>query len=180
MFTLPLFPLPMCLMPDGLAELRIFEPRYQRLVKEATQNGIGFGVSPYDAQSHQLFDVGCTAQIVDFKRREDGLLGIIIKGQQRFRLVSFSVEADGLKRGNVELLPHWPEHPVHTSDEHHLAELLTPLLSGAYRDSPKPQSLTWICERWLEILPINLQTKQQLMCQNDAHMTQQLLQQLLR
>ncbi|MCH1920997.1 LON peptidase substrate-binding domain-containing protein [Shewanella sp. A3A] len=179
MLTIPLFPLPICLMPEGLAELRIFEPRYQRLVVEASQNGIGFGVSPYDSNSQQLFDVGCIARIVDFKHRDDGLLGILIKGQQRFRLSSFTVEHDGLKRGNVELLPSWPEHAIHTRTEHQLAELLTPLLPEAYQNNNSCQSMTWVCQRWLEILPINLQAKQQLMCQNDAHMTQELLKQLL-
>lgn len=180
MLTLPLFPLPICLMPEGLAELRIFEPRYQRLVTEASRNGLGFGVSPFYAASQQLFDVGCIAEIVDFKRRDDGLLGIMIKGKQRFRLVSFTVESDGLKRGNVELLPAWPEHSIHTPKEQQLAELLTPLLPIAYQANSKSQSMTWICQRWLEILPINLQVKQQLMCQEDAHMTRELLKQLLQ
>lgn len=178
MITLPLFPLPICLMPGGVTELRIFEPRYQRLVKEAISNDIGFGLCLFDTEHHQVLHTGCVAKITDFTQLDDGLLGITIVGQQRFQLESFSVEADGLKRGQVSLLPDWPSYAVSNAEQQHIAAVLEPLLPSV-SNSPQRDDMSWICQRWLELLPIDIRTKQELMCQSDAQMTQALLQQLI-
>ena len=39
--TLPIFPLPVFILPGGIIRLRIFEPRYLKMIKIATQ-GEGF------------------------------------------------------------------------------------------------------------------------------------------
>ena len=43
---LGVFPLPIILFPNGITRLRIFEPRYVRLVKQAAA-GDGFALSVY-------------------------------------------------------------------------------------------------------------------------------------
>ena len=179
MITLPLFPLPICLMPGGTTELRIFEPRYQRLVKEASINGVGFGMCLFDTEHNQILNTGCVAKIIDFTQMKDGLLGITISGQQRFQLENFSVEADGLKRGQVTLLPNWPTCAIANAEQQHIADVLAPLLPNASNSPQQLAEMSWICQRWLELLPIDIRAKQELMRQPDAHMTQALLQQLI-
>src|SRR5690606_2092808 len=53
---------------------------------------------------HELADLGSLARIVDWDQLPNGLLGIVIEGEQRLRVHSTRVAANGLVWGEVELL----------------------------------------------------------------------------
>ncbi|QSX35021.1 LON peptidase substrate-binding domain-containing protein [Shewanella avicenniae] len=180
--SIPLFPLPICLMPGGRTELRIFEQRYKRLVSEASNNLYGFGLCLYQHEQQIIPGSGCLARIIDFEQLPDGLLGITIEGTDRFQLDRFVVEEDGLKRGEITLQTAWPASPL-SEEEQHIARQLQTILE---QHQPKAKysddfykDITWVCQRWLEILPIDLAAKHQLMMQADHQMTLDLLQQLI-
>lgn len=167
---LALFPLPVFILPGGKTQLRVFEPRYQRMVCESLKNQTGFGLCSFaDPAQQQLMQAGTRVEIFDFDRFDDGTLSISIEGKDRFTLNSVSTDADGLRQGDVTLLGNWPARTI-SPEYQFVADSLAKLLHdhALYRqqDLKKPlQDLTWVCQRWLELLPMSAQKKQGLFMQ---------------
>jgi len=91
------------------------------MVGRCMRENQGFGVVL------ESFDVGTLAKIVDFHRLSDGFLGLSCVGQQRFRILARSRQADGLNLAEVEWLK--PEPTVAVPARHaRLAELLKNVL----------------------------------------------------
>src|SRR5690606_39441107 len=65
--------------------------------------------------------VGTLAEIVDWHQEADGLLGIVVGGRERFRLIETSVLDDGLYVGRIDPLPEAPRCPLRS--EEHTSEL---------------------------------------------------------
>ena len=115
-YELALFPLNTVLFPTTFLPLRIFEARYVDLISRCMRDDGGFGViaimdgaeTGAPAKTHSI---GTLARIVDFDQGDDGLLNIVIRGEERFRLRGTEVQADNLVMGriadldNVEQLP---------------------------------------------------------------------------
>jgi Lon protease-like protein len=171
---LALFPLNIVLFPDGPLPLRIFETRYVDMVRRCMRDEEPFGVvlirSGSEVGPAQTHDVGTTAKIIDFHSLSDGLLGLSCVGQQRFRIVARSRQADGLNLGEVDWLALEPTVPV--PDRHvRLAALLRhvlPQLGEVYTDIPmRLDDAAWVGHRLAEILPIPLVEKQACLEIND-------------
>ncbi|HBF45693.1 MAG TPA: peptidase S16, partial [Shewanella frigidimarina] len=96
------------LLPQGYTQLRIFEPRYKRLVSESLKSGVGFGLCMLADDKKTILPMGTLTQIIDFETLEDGLLGISVQGQKTFIINNVSVDSDGLKRADVSLIDSWP------------------------------------------------------------------------
>ncbi|RLK51145.1 hypothetical protein DFR31_1061 [Alkalispirillum mobile] len=168
---LPLFPLQTVLFPGGPLVLRLFEPRYLDMVAECLREDRGFGVCRIvdgreAGQPAEPEAVGTLARIVDWEQRTDGLLGITVRGEQRFRIVSREVEKNGLQRAEVEWLPQPPATPL--PEEHAaLAALLDRILEqirGPWAAlSRHPGDAEWVGCRLAELLPIPPQDRQQLL-----------------
>ena len=181
---LALFPLPICILPGGFAQLRIFEVRYQRLVKESLQSDLGFGVCMLDEDKNTLLPIGTRCKIVDFETLTDGLLGITITGVDKFELTSFTREDDGLKRGKVTVLPSWDSLPI-TACQQKFSLILKQLLDQYpshlnHYNSNNFNDLSWVCQRWLEVLPIAVDEKQSCIAAKDHHFTLMMLNDLLK
>ena len=117
---IPLFPLQSLLFPDGRLGLRIFEPRYLDMVKRCHERGEPFGVvalidggevrqrasgSDDGGFVRERFQpVGTLAHIGLFDRPQPGLMQILCRGGQRFRLHSSECLAHGLWMGEAELI----------------------------------------------------------------------------
>ncbi len=69
---LGLFPLPLFLLPGGITKLRIFEPRYVRLVKESMANNQGFVLAMKEGD--ELCPYGTHVDIIDFETLPMGYL----------------------------------------------------------------------------------------------------------
>src|SRR3990172_4243779 len=96
---LPLFPVRTVLYPDAVLQLRIFEPRYLRMISECMKQGSGFGVCLIMSGEEvgavaTPYEVGTQASIVDWSARADGLLGIAVRGVRRLRIHGTQVHAD--------------------------------------------------------------------------------------
>jgi Lon protease-like protein len=165
--SIALFPLNIVLFPDGPLPLRIFETRYVDMVRSCMREGRGFGVvlirEGKEVGPAETYDVGTMAKITDFHQLSDGLLGLSCVGQQRFRILRKSVQADGLNLGEVEWLT--PEPTVGVPQRHaRLAELLQnvlPQLGEVYTDiDMRLDDAAWVGHRLAEILPIQLHEKQ--------------------
>jgi uncharacterized protein len=170
--TLPLFPLGTVLFPGGPLSLRIFEPRYVDMVGRCLRGQQGFGVvllvEGREAGGGALATaaVGTEAQIVDFNRLEDGLLGITCVGQGRLRIVRAWRQDDGLNLGDVEDLPADAAAGV-PDDCAHLPEALRrlyPELDASYSwVTPRWDDASWVGNRLAELAPLEPAVKQGLL-----------------
>lgn len=173
---LPLFPLTAHIMPGGRMKLKVFEPRYTRLVKECLKNDSEFVVAMFSNEhsatsDDYLLPYASAVKIIDFEPRDDGLLGITVEGKHRVRIDDHWSESDKLRFGKVKYLENWPEQILDESERKLQTRLqeafetypeLSELLPHLYY-----QRLDWICSRWLEILPLDVYTKQELIrCEN--------------
>lgn len=168
---IPLFPLRTVLFPGGPLPLRIFEPRYVSMVSRCMREGAGFGVllvleGGEVGEIGTLASVGTSARVEDFSQLPDGLLGILCRGEHRFRLLERERQADGLHVGTVEWLPTPPPVPLPESCTP-LAELLRRALPefGARYAGTTPQygDAAWVGCRLAEILPMQQEVRQQLL-----------------
>ena len=165
--SLALFPLNIVLFDGGPLPLRIFETRYVDMVRRCMREDQRFGVvlirEGRETGPAVTFDIGSLARIVDFHQLSDGFLGLSCVGEQRFRILNRSQQADGLNRGEVEFLAAEPKLPV---PERHarLADLLQtvlPQLGEAYTGiAMHLDDAAWVGHRLAEILPIAAAEKQ--------------------
>lgn len=166
--TIPLFPLNTVLFPGGVLPLRIFEPRYLDMVSKCLRTETGIGVILIKEGSEvgdaaEPHDLGTMTSICYWTKRKDGLLGVTLKGEQRFRIISHSVEANQLITAEVELLPAEAETQV-LGEYQHLVELLRQIidqLEPPYTTMPTHyDDAGWVSARLVEILPLQLSEKQ--------------------
>lgn len=187
----PLFPLSSHVLPGGTMRLRIFEPRYIRMVKEAcAQTPPGYiGMCMFNetgdiATNSHVHRIGTLATVIDFEAMPDGLLGITVAGQQLFAVEAIETAADGLRMGTVTPFPAWPEM-VLDSVYQDLAEQLT-LVYERYPElgqTPTREQLNcanWVAQRWLEILPVNADLKQRLLNESSCEPALHYLRELVR
>jgi uncharacterized protein len=96
---LPLMPLGFVLMPGLALPLRIFEPRYRRMLADVTAAGVDqhFGVvaltaglevdNGLDECAQQFSQIGTVAEILEVHPAPDGTFSLLTGGSRRFRVV---------------------------------------------------------------------------------------------
>jgi Lon protease-like protein len=107
--TLPLFPLNTVLFPGMTLPLRIFEPRYLRMVRDCLDGDPVFGVllikeGQEVGETALPHEVGTTARILSVERASPEELHIVTVGEERFLLHSTSSDKPYLV-GEVEPFP---------------------------------------------------------------------------
>ena len=170
----PLFPLNTVLFPGGPLPLRIFEARYVDMIGKCIKNDALFGVllirEGGEAGRATTHSIGTLARIVDWYQGSDGLLGVTARGEQRFRLVSSHREIDGLNVGEIEVLPGEMEIPL-PEKYRPMATILAGVLDDLgrlYEDLERRlDDAGWVTNRFVEILPIELEEKQQYLEQSN-------------
>lgn len=111
---IPLFPLPLVLMPFEILPLHIFEERYREMLSDVQAGNNMFGVHPFEAESEvaqlpQPGSIGCIAELRDAQTMEDGRSNVLTNGVVRYRLSSI-VESPSLYTvGRVEFFEDEPE-----------------------------------------------------------------------
>ena len=171
MSDIALFPLNTVLFPGGLLPLRIFETRYVDMVGRCMRSEEVFGVvlALGGADTDHAVDtasIGTSARIVDFQTLEDGLLGLLCRGERRFRIGARSRQQDGLNRAEIEWLPEAARTPVATQ-----FEPLLPLLRAALAElklmgrhvEPDYEDAGWVSYRLGELLPLDNGMQQHLL-----------------
>ncbi|MDH5191170.1 MAG: LON peptidase substrate-binding domain-containing protein [Gammaproteobacteria bacterium] len=172
---IPIFPLNAVLFPGGALPLRIFEPRYLDMISNCLKKGTGFGVCLISegrevGVAAQTYEIGTLGHISYFQRLPDGLLGVTVRGDQRFRVISEEVRPDQLAIARVEMIPNDPVMPL-TEDMHRFVDWLKETLeqmSDPYSRVPKHyDDAGWVSNRLSELLPIPLAQKQYLLQLDD-------------
>ena len=160
---LPIFPLPVFLLPDGITRLRIFEPRYLKMVKIATQ-GQGFVIWLNPQKSEKpMIKWGSWVEVVNFDQGKDSVLEIDVKCKALVDIQSIDKNVDDLHFGTVCETYHWSQgiddNPIpELSDSLESVFVNDKLLSELYPDKHS-RNTNWVVGRWLEILPMNLEVK---------------------
>jgi Lon protease-like protein len=172
---LPLFPLKTVLFPGGSLSLRVFERRYVDMVASCLRGANRFGVVAIregeEVGAATTYDVGTTAEIVDWHQEHDGLLGIMARGREVFRLTETRRRPDGLYVGGVELLPAeapLPLPPAYASLAVLLRRVLDSLPADQALDTAAYDDAVWTAARLVEVLPLELALKQSLLEAPDA------------
>ena len=175
MTELALFPLNTVLFPGGRLPLRIFEQRYMNMAKACLREGTPFGVclirdGKEVGSPATPVEVGCVARIGTWDMPQLGVLHISALGEQRFRLLSRRVQADGLALGSIELLPEDRDAAVPESCIGcvKLLERVMEQQAGLFEPPHRFDSASWVSSRLTEILPLPLPAKQELLELSDA------------
>lgn len=159
--NIALFPLNTVLFPGGPLPLRIFEPRYLRMVSDCMKHDQPFGVclikEGREAGKPAVpYDVGTLARIEDWNQLQDGHLGITARGGERFQVREWWVDDNQLLRAQVEILD---DAPVTGIDEqfHPLVEVLQKALpqAGPLYENAEPHwdDPDWVAFRIAELMP---------------------------
>ncbi len=175
MKQLALFVLNSFILPGGRMRLRVFEPRYVRLISEASAGKRDFAMAqlnPYVSQSHadRILPLATRVQIEDFEQLDDGLLGITIAGVEKVQIIKRWQEADQLHIAEVTGIDNWPAQQISTEYQplvQQMEKLLQqyPALQQLY-PCPNYADAAWLASRYLEILPMQPALKQQLALQS--------------
>ena len=169
---IPLFPLPAVLFPGGYLPLRIFEQRYIDMVRDCSIRDTCFGVclvnNSEDANRPAThLRIGTTAEICDFSTLEDGLLGIVAQGRQRFIIHRTRMRENGLLMAEVNLLAE--SEAVNVPEEYSVLSLIAQRFMeqvGGNYPSFQPadlQDADWVGFRLSELLSLENNEKQTLL-----------------
>lgn len=171
---IPLFPLHTVLFPGGPLPLRVFEARYLDMISSCMKNDCGFGVVQIRegrevGEAALAFETGTLARITDWHMRHDGLLGITVTGQQRFRIASVKVERTQLSVARVEMLPEDPELDL-PNEYLPLVDMLRKLIDQVHHYAGLPRKYGdagWVSYRLAELLPIGMEKRQAILEMDD-------------
>ncbi|AOJ39103.1 ATP-dependent protease [Burkholderia lata] len=182
LIDLPLFPLHTVLFPGGLLPLKVFEARYLDMARACLRDDAPFGVcllksGPEVAQDGTVSvpeTIGCMARITECDTGEFGMLYLQAVGTQRFELLSYRVEGNGLLVGIAEPLP----DDIPLEGEQSLAqfgscaEVLERIIDALKKSDPEKMPFcepfrlddpSWVSNRLAELLPLDLRARQKLM-----------------
>ena len=176
-----LFPLRNVLFPGGLLRLRIFEARYLDLMSECLRERRPFGVvalrkggearsAPGDDVATELEQVGTLAELIDVDGVEPGILQVRCRGARRFELHGHAHRANGLWVGDISLLPEDDADEAPADGTRGAVQALRDALAALKREGIEPalephryDSAGWVADRWCELLPFSLATRQRLL-----------------
>ena len=124
---LPVFPLPIVLLPNEFLPLHIFEDRYKQMLKDALEERKLFGLTffePLDEISSRpsVGTIGCVAEIRENQLLPDGRSNILTMGVVRYRLIDYIDSGDPYFVGDV----------IFFEDEEESEEKLQPLADEVY------------------------------------------------
>lgn len=184
---LPLFPLGTVLFPGGVLPLQIFEVRYLDMIGRSYKAGTPFGVvslvrgsevrrapgTPGDGFANEVFaDVGTLAHIVELQTPQPGLMRILCRGAERFRIQQRRQLKHGLWVAEASALPDDSFQAI-PEDLRPVAHALSGLVEAQHAgDTPMPVAIQppyrfddcgWVANRWCDLLPMPAAMKQSLL-----------------
>ena len=175
--VLPVFPLPIFILPGGVTKLRIFEQRYLKMVKISAANQ-GFvifmnnnqvkGANTMDSELVTKTQWGSWVKIINFDQGDDGVLEIEVECTSLVQIKSIEKDEDNLHFGTVSEIEHWSKEATNNEGTDNENIDLSTSLKNVFAENdilntlyPKKtlNDVHWVLARWLEILPIELNIK---------------------
>ena len=162
--TLPIFPLPILLLPGGKIRLRVFESKYIKLISIASSKKCFIIQQRPDcddtgSDETENDSIGNLVEVSDFNQGKDGILEVDVYCVSIIKVNEIMTEGD-LTFGTITPMTHWSEESRPFSQQK--SELATSLnniingdmmLSSLYKDKLLANE-SWVVARWLELLPI--------------------------
>ena len=113
---LPIFPLPLVMLPNELLPLHIFEDRYRKMLDDVELDRKVFGITLFDPQEDfiekpEIGTVGCVAEIRGSETLEDGRSNLLTLGVIRYRLIDYIDAGEPYLVGDVEFFEDESEDP---------------------------------------------------------------------
>ena len=184
---IPLFPLQTVLFPGGRLPLRIFEQRYMDMAKACLRDGTPFGVclireGAEVGEPAVPENLGCTARIVEWDMPQLGLLQVVARGEQRFRIRRRRLQADGLALAEIQLLPAEADATLDPQADlcaRVLHRIVDAAPAGLVESPPHYESGAWVSARLAELLPLSPASKQRLLAMDDARDRIEILRRLI-
>lgn len=187
MNEIALYPSSVHILPGGRASFTLIEKRYLRMLKEALAQDPPFAVcmineSEVESELKRIPAIATQCAIINFDQLESGLLSIVVEGVQKVRIRDIHLDQDGLMKGDCTLYPNWDDAPLRLKDEELVDKLKLffhsmPEIAALY-PSPQWGDITWVCQRWIEVLPLEVHYKQLLITQDNAKLTTRFLHKL--
>jgi len=169
--AVPLFPLHTVLYPGGQLPLRIFEPRYLRMIRRCVDGGSRFGVvlikeGQESGQAADIHPVGTFAKVAEYSQQTDNLLQVTAVGEERFQVQSLRVQRDQLLVAETLAIKREPDRTIPAGFkllrsylDHAMAELgVQDAIPERYLNSAR-----WVSYRLAELLPLSLAKRQWLL-----------------
>jgi Lon protease-like protein len=166
-----LFPLGTVLFPGSLLPLRIFETRYVDMVGRCMRADEAFGVvlSKDGSETNSMVQtaaIGTSARIVDFQTLEGGLLGLLCRGESRFKVTQRTRQSDGLNLATVDWIADSPAvalEPQYQPLVGVLREALSRMGKLSRFIEPDYESATWVSYRLSDLMPLPIALQQRLL-----------------
>ena len=175
---IPLFPLRVVMFPRGRLNLQIFERRYIDLVTHCMRTSSGFGICLLKegeeviqkGTNQTIHRTGTYSNIIDWDQLENGLLGITVEGSAKFSIEDCWQSDSGVLQGNVQFneTDNVGRETIPLDDQYTaLADLLQNLESHPLVEQKKLiidyNNLWDLGWRLSELIPIEIEQKQQLL-----------------
>lgn len=135
---IPIFPLPLVLLPNEVLPLHIFEPRYRQMLEDAMEGRKIFGINFLDIESGADIpkpgSTGCAAEIKEVQKLDDGRSNIITGGLVRYRLIEYVDRGTPYLVADIEFFKDEPEdETIITPLADEVFELFQRMAQAAYR-----------------------------------------------
>lgn len=132
--TLPIFPLPVILLPGEVIPLHIFEDRYRKMLDDVQAGNKLFGLSYFGVDDPTPVKpapghLGCAAEIRDVQTLEDGRSNIVIGGVIRYRMEEYVDSGDPYYVGEISFFEDIPPDESDAEKVDALAKEVTALFT---------------------------------------------------
>ncbi|MDP9188918.1 MAG: LON peptidase substrate-binding domain-containing protein [Actinomycetota bacterium] len=135
---IPIFELPLVLLPGERVPLHIFEERYKRMIGRSLDEGEPFGVVLRDDDGARA--IGCTARVDEvLERFDDGKLNVVVSGEAPFRVLD-RFESEEYPAAEVDVIGE-SETAVNENGAEQAREAFAELAERATGERPEPEDL---------------------------------------
>lgn len=184
-----IFPLPnVIFFPKTLLPLHIFEPRYRQMVKDtiATKQLIGMFLLEDGWQENyygnpSIHSIGCAGEMIHVETLPDGKFDIVLRGLYRVRPIEV-VQEFPYRKARVEVLPEvLTEGPakVQSMTENLMSEFKKIDPDGLQLLESEQPDLSEVVNHIANQLPMELETRFELLKINDVYLRAELVYELL-
>jgi Lon protease-like protein len=136
---MPIFELPLALLPGEQLPLHIFEERYKRMIGRSVDEGEPFGIVLRDDDGAR--SVGCTARVEEvLERFDDGRMNVVVSGEEPFKVLD-RFEAPEYPAGEVELIDEDDGPPIDEDSASAAREAFAELAERATGERPAAEEL---------------------------------------
>ena len=157
-------------LPGGRMPIRVAPGTQMDAFKAALTSDIGFGICMFDEaeHGHHFFHIGTRVTVEDLDTSAlDGSLIVTVYGHENFRINALEQDDSGVFSGEYDIIPQWPEVEIR-NDQIVLADKLKQMFNkhpelNQLNLKKEFNNLSWLCQRWLEILPVPASEKQALL-----------------